>query len=237
MTLTPIVSIVGVIDLRDGRAVHARGGNRAEYRPIGDAIALARTYVHGLGVRELYVADLDAIERGMGALQSAVLDEIARTGVPVWVDAGVSTVDAARLVVGAGATRVIVGLETLHDFEALREICSAVGGWRVAFSLDLRNGCPITLPNADHRSMGPLALAERAAQAGARTIVLLDVARVGTGARIDLELVASLRNTVPDVALFVGGGIRDDEDLRSLTEVGCSGALVATALLSGAVHV
>src|SRR5438477_4509429 len=53
--------VIGVIDLRGGAAVDARGGRRDEYQPIGDAVELARTYVER-GVEELYVADLDAIE-------------------------------------------------------------------------------------------------------------------------------------------------------------------------------
>jgi len=38
------------------------------------------------------------------------------------------------------------------------------------------------------------------------------------------------------VALFAGGGVRNAEDLDALARAGCDGALVATALLSGALR-
>jgi HisA/HisF family protein len=238
--------VIGVIDLRNGVAVHARGGDRSSYRPIdevggvairGDALALARTYVDVLRVKELYVADLDAIERGPDALNASVIGSVAALGVPVWVDAGVSMLEGARAVLAAGASVVVVGLETLSDFDVLGEICSGVGGARVAFSLDLRNGTPITVPNAHHSALEPREHATRAARAGARNIIVLDLARVGTSMRVDSRLAQAIRGAAPDVALLTGGGVRDAADLDALADAGCDGALVATALLTGALNV
>lgn len=238
--------VVGVIDLRHGRAVHARGGDRTAYLPVanavgtridGDPIALARAYVEQLGVRELYVADLDAIAGGTGALQGEILGDIASLGVPLWVDAGVSDSASAQLVRGAGAAIDVVGLETLGDLDALEHICSTVGGAHVAFSLDLRDGRPIVAPNVGHAGATPSELAARGRRAGVGTIVVLDLARVGMGSRIDGALLASIRAVVPEVALFVGGGVKDALDLETAREAGCEGVLVASALLSGAIDV
>jgi len=238
--------IIGVIDLREGQAVHARGGRREEYAPVataagvtidGDASALARVYVETLGIRELYIADLDAIEHGIDAMRIDLIAAIAALGVPVWVDAGTSTMADARRVLAAGASVVIVGLETLPDFDALTEICTAVGGDRVAVSVDLRDGALVVPPNASHRCTSAWDAAERASAAGARRVIVLDLARVGTGARVDLALMAAVRRAVPHVELFAGGGVRDQSDLDVLAAAGVDGALAATALLRGTIHV
>ena len=226
--------------------MHARGGHRAQYEPVGEAagvvidgdpIALARAYVDVLGVRELYVADLDAIEQGPKAMQSAHIAGIAAPGVPLWVDAGTSTVADAKRVRQTGASIVVVGLETLQRLDALREICADIGGDRVALSLDVRNGMPIVPPNVGHATATAVEIAATSTATGVRTMVLLDIARVGTGAGIDAELVAEIRTAAPEVALFAGGGVRDASDLATLARVGCDGALIATALLTGAVKV
>ncbi len=236
--------IVGVIDVQGGRAVHARGGDRSRYAPVqhvagvevdGDPAALARVYVDTLGVRELYVADLDAIRRGVAALDPGVVSSIAALGVPVWLDAGLSSPNDAAGVLAAGASTVIVGLETMTTFDALREICATVGGQRVAFSLDLRGGRPIALPNVtDHRSSAA-DVASRAADAGVATIIVLDLARVGSGAGVDIDLMTEVRRSAPGVSLFAGGGVRSAADIDALSAAGCDGALVATALLTGAI--
>jgi len=237
--------IVGVIDVREGRAVHARGGERGTYVPVstaagarvaGDAEALARAYVEVLGVRELYLADLDAITGGIGALNVTVVERIAALGVPLWVDAGVSTASAANTVIDAGASMVVVGLETLTSFEALSETCAAVDGQRVAFSVDVRNRQPIVSAGADHATWSALDIATSGVASGAANIIVLDLARVGTEVGIDLELMTTMRQAVPNVALFAGGGVRSSADLDRLGVAGCDGALVATALLNGSMR-
>ena len=237
--------IVGVIDVRGGLAVHALGGRREEYAPIGlaagervngDAAALARVYVDRLGVRELYVADLDAIEGGIGALNAGPLGQVVALGVPVWIDAGVTTPAAADVVLEAGASAIIVGLETLPSLDALAAISQASGSRRVAFSVDLRNGMPITLPGVEHARWSAAEIARSGGERGVGTVIVLDLARVGTGTGPDLESMTAIRRAVPQVTLFAGGGVRGTDDVDALARAGCDGALVATALLSGAVR-
>jgi phosphoribosylformimino-5-aminoimidazole carboxamide ribotide isomerase len=237
--------LVGVIDLLGGGAVHARGGIRDAYAPVdvaagvrvdGDPFTLARVYAEQLGVRELYLADLDAIRGGLGAMNAATIAAISALGAPLWVDAGVSTPQAAHAVLEVGASMVVVGLETLTSFSELMGICEAAGGRRIAFSVDLRNGESITLPDVAHVGWPPEHVAEEAVAVGVGTVIVLDLARVGTGAGIDTALLRRIRAAAPNVALFAGGGVRDQVDLDALAEIGCDGALVATALLSGAIR-
>jgi phosphoribosylformimino-5-aminoimidazole carboxamide ribotide isomerase len=230
--------VLGVLDLLNGCAVHARAGAREHYEPVravaggaievGDAVAIARTYRDRLGLSELYAADLDAI---MGRPpQDALVSALAAAG-PLWLDAGVSSLDGARHALTLGAERVIVGLETLGSWEALRAICAGVGAKRVALSLDLRNGEPLsrmTLPPGS-----AAAVAAKAVEAGVHSIIVIDVARVGTGAGLDLELIALVREAVPQAMFLAGGGVRGFEDVERLAGAGCDGVLVGTALHDG----
>lgn len=230
------MKIIGVIDLLGGGAVHAKGGCRHGYRPLeiagglpidGDPSLLARLYIDQLGIDELYLADLDAIAGG--AEDDAAVRAIAETGARLWLDAGVSTVAQARRALDRGATRVVVGLETLTSFDALREIVVTTSPDSIAFSLDLRDGHPIT-SGESLRGLPIDVIAAGAADAGARSVIVLDLARVGSGRGIDLAALTTVRQAIPDVTLLVGGGIRGVDDLRDLAAVGCDGVLVATAL-------
>ena len=232
--------VIGVLDLTGGRAVHAVAGNRERYRPVesvagsriapGDAVALARAYLT-IGVTELYAADLDAILGSRS--QDALVARLAALGAPLWLDAGVSSADRARHVIGLGATRVIVGLETLPSFDALEAICTAVGGDRVAFSLDLRDGEPVVSVRGVAPREPATLVATRAANAGAGTVIVIDLARVGTGAGLDLALIGRVHEAAPGMVLVAGGGVRGLNDLAQLANAGCDAALVATALHDG----
>jgi phosphoribosylformimino-5-aminoimidazole carboxamide ribotide isomerase len=226
--------IIGVVDLLGGRAVHARAGRRQGYRPVqaaagapinGDPATLARIYT-ALGLGELYVADLDAI-------QDALVATLASLGAPLWLDAGLSSADAARRARDLGASRLVVGLETLDSFESLQHICEAVGGDRVALSLDLRDGEPIVASDRLPAGASAPRLAACAADAGAGIVIVIDLARVGTRGGPGLELIARVREAVPGLTLLAGGGVRGREDLARLADCGCDGALVATAVHDG----
>jgi phosphoribosylformimino-5-aminoimidazole carboxamide ribotide isomerase len=236
--------VIPVLDLREGRVVLGRGGRRETYAPVrsllvagdaaGDPLALARAYRDTLGCDEWYVADLDAIAGGV--VQRALLRGLAGLDGEsrLLVDAAVSSPERARELIADGAERVVVGLETLPSFRALAAIVQAIGSKRVAFSLDLRDGMPLTLPGGDALLSGtPLDLARAAVTSGVGAIILLDLARVGSGRGVDPVVVKALRRAHPGVELMAGGGIGTTRELERLADAGLDGALVATALHDG----
>lgn len=237
--LRDAIEVIGVIDLRGGAAVRARGGLREHYLPVqivagepiraGDASALARHYTGRFGLDRLYVADLDAIE-GRKA-HTALLRRIAASA-PVWLDAGATTADDARRAIEIGVERVIVGLETLPSFAALASICQGAGSDRVVFSLDLRGGKPIARVDV-LAGQQPEALVREAVRAGAASVIVLDLERVGAGAGLDIDLLAGIASSVRGVDVYAGGGVRGPGDLARIARAGCRGALVASALLDG----
>ena len=240
-----VMQLIPVLDLAHGVAVQARAGDRARYAPVesaltpgvaGDPLALIQAYRDVLAPRECYVADLDAIQGG--EIQRGPLRDLARAGAPcgLLVDAGISDADGALEVLALGAGRVVVGLETLRTFDDLVSIVAAATAERVVFSLDLRLGRPMLHP-ANRAAGGPepapMSLAGRAVAAGVKTLLVLDVGRVGTGGGVDLELMETLRRGFPSVRLLAGGGVGGRRDLELIRDAGSDGVLVATAIHTG----
>jgi phosphoribosylformimino-5-aminoimidazole carboxamide ribotide isomerase len=232
--------VVPVIDLKDGTAVHAVRGERERYRPVrsviagdeGDPLVLARAFRSELGLDELYVADLDAIAAG-GGDHASVLGALARES-RVMVDAGVSEPAPARALLDLGAHRVIVGTETLSGPAALDRLLSELSGDAVVLSVDLREGRALS-PDPQLAGLSALDAIAGLRRAGLREAIVLDLARVGSGAGPDVALIAEIHAAFPDLDLLAGGGVRDVEDLRALDAAGAAGALVATALHSGVI--
>lgn len=243
------MQIIPVLDLAGGVAVHAQAGDRSRYAPLhsdlvpdrpGDPLAVLRAFHAVLGVHECYVADLDAIQGG--ALQRSLIRELAEfnTGFAgaLLVDAGTNRPGGALEVLSCGASEVVVGLETLQAFSDLAAIVDLVGPTRLVFSLDLRLGNPVLHPAMqDASGAGPdaLSLAVQATEAGVTTLLLLDLGRIGTGCGVDLGLLETLRRRFPRVRLLAGGGVLTRRDLERMRDVGCDGALVASALHTGRV--
>lgn len=242
--------VIGVVDLLAGRAVHARGGIREHYVPVravagsvidgDDPLALARAYVDRFGLSELYAADLDAIMRRLRVREDASADQTDNTIVrdlatlaPLWLDSGAASVDDARHALALGPTHVVIGLETLASYDTLASICAAIGGERVAFSLDLRNGEPVAPRLGTPPGEPAHLIAARAAGRGVGAVIVIDLARVGSATGLDVDLIARVRAAAPGPILLAGGGVRGLEDLARLADAGCDGALVASALHDG----
>ena len=99
-------------------------------------------------------------------------------------------------------------------------------------SVDLRDGRLIS-PRPELAGREAAAAAPLATTLGVREVLVIDLARVGSGSGPPLDAVGELAAALPGVAIYAGGGVRDDDDLRALEAAGAAGALVATALHEG----
>jgi phosphoribosylformimino-5-aminoimidazole carboxamide ribotide isomerase len=230
--------VIPVLDLEGGLVVRGVAGRRADYRPVisrltpsAAPLAVAEAIRQHFSLSLLYLADLDAIA-GLPASLSTYRDLQSR-GFRLWVDAGVRDGRQALLLAETGLAGAVVGLETVSGPTALADMVDRLGADRVLFSLDLKDGRPLgdLGPWQETEAAG---IASRAAAAGVRRMIVLDLARVGMGDGTGTEdLCRQLARAHPHVELIAGGGIRTVADLRRLEDCGVRAALVASALHDG----
>src|SRR5439155_12592681 len=140
--------VIPVLDIKDGLVVRGIGGRRDEYRPIASKLTascqpvdVARAFRDRLGLAQIYLADLDAIA---GARPSwKIYSEVQALGCRLWVDAGIHHVADALELARHGIQDVVIGLETIAGPDVLTSTCRELGGDRIIFSLDLKNGRPL----------------------------------------------------------------------------------------------
>jgi phosphoribosylformimino-5-aminoimidazole carboxamide ribotide isomerase len=222
------MQIVPVIDLKGGVVVHARRGQRAEYAPLqsplvdgSEPVAVALALCALCRTRTLYVADLDALAGR--PVDETTLNALSAIAEP-WVDAGATTPERAAAVHRSGVARNVVGTESIGPDAEITP--------PVVLSVDLRDGWLIS-NDPELAGRGPRAAAPLARALNVRELLVIDLARVGSGSGPPLDAVAELAAALPGVAIYAGGGVRDDGDLRALESAGAAGALVATALHEG----
>jgi phosphoribosylformimino-5-aminoimidazole carboxamide ribotide isomerase len=222
-------AVIPALDLQGGAVVHARQGDRASYRPIAspfgaadDAVAIARGLLQATGSSVLYVADLDAIA-GIGnhfELVRGLADALPHA--TLWIDAGFSNVAECAFWLPLGAT-LVIGSESLaavDDWLSIREAF----GQSVVLSLDFDSG----------GRKGPAALFDDPDLWPLR-IVAMSLARVGAATGPDIDRLQSIVEAADGRAVYAAGGVRDAGDLARIASAKAQGAIVATALHSGAV--
>lgn len=232
-----------MIDLKGGQVVRGVGGHRDQYAPVKSRLTVgstpktvAQALAGMLGTTEVYVADLDAIGGGQPDWES--IDQIAACGIRIWLDCGISSVQVAQGLDQTVRLRpylsaVVVGLESIQVGADLPAIIAAIQHQHAVFSLDLKQGRPLTsAPDlADH---SPLELAQFAWRSGFQRMIVLDLAYVGTNRGVGVaELCQQIRALAPAMEILAGGGVRTTADIRLLANAGCNGVLLASALHSG----
>jgi phosphoribosylformimino-5-aminoimidazole carboxamide ribotide isomerase len=233
--------IIPVLDLKGGRAVHAVAGRRAYYQPVqsilhatSDPLELAGAQRDLLGLHALYLADLDAIAGDAPDL--AIYQKLISGGFYLIVDAGLRDLRSAGrlLLLDRSSSAIVAGLETLESPGALGEIVQVLGSGRTIFSLDLDEGRPRKPALSTWKSDDSLELASEAIECGVRHVLLLDLARVGTGRGSGTKgLIAQIRARHPEVRVSAGGGISGIAEVLDLKNAGASAVLVASALHDG----
>ena len=84
--------------------------------------------------------------------------------------------------------------------------------------------------------LSPICLLKDFKAMGVSQIIVLDLARVGSGEGVNLDFLKKVIAEV-GVEVYVGGGVRDINDLVELKKIGVSGALIATALHTGKISI
>ncbi len=220
------MEIIPVIDLQAGQVVHARRGERGSYRPIesplcrgSDPLEIASALLDIHSFANLYIADLDAIQRhGDNAPVIAALHE-KYPQVTLWVDNGLADAVACRQWLDNGPGILVIGSETQGDIAILDDLAMPAAQQRIALSLDFR---------AD-RFVGPPELLART-DAWPNRVIVMTLARVGSAAGPDMLRLQDIVGRVPGRKIFAAGGVRGGEDLIDLIRLGIAGVLVATAL-------
>ncbi len=221
-------TIIPVLDLKHGKVVRARAGDRESYRPIvtplsptSEPVDVLRGLLRLVPFPIIYLADLDAIS-GEGSHSEALraLAEI-NPGVEFWLDGGFANAASARSA-GVPAMIPVFGSESLTHTADLTAARATFGGGTIVLSLDYRAGRFMGAAEIEHR---PDLWPDR--------VILMTLDRVGTGAGPDLGALAELVRRAGQRAVFAAGGVRDENDLARLQTIGVSGVLVATALHDG----
>jgi phosphoribosylformimino-5-aminoimidazole carboxamide ribotide isomerase len=138
-------------------------------------------------------------------------------GLSLLVDNGTASEAAARSWIGRGLGALVVGSETMPPKALARDL-----------------ECPLSLDFRAEGFQGPPGL-DTEVQFWPETLIVMTLARVGSGEGPDLERLAAIRERAGERRIFAAGGVRNARDLHALADLGIDGVLAATCLHNGSV--
>ncbi|NYT01014.1 MAG: hypothetical protein GKB99_04755 [Methanocellales archaeon] len=222
--------IIPVMDIKSGIVVHAKAGDRKKYGPINSVLTASTNPIEvanefkKLGARELYIADLDAIEKRCSNL--GLVSEIKKLGFDILLDSGISIARDAKDLSDVGD--VVVGTETLKSLDELAKMTAMC---EIVLSIDFKGDNLLTRMD-EFVGLGAKDIIKIFSSYDIKKIIYLDLKRVGTSCGMVEERIEKMVRST-SIPLLVGGGINDISDIRRMEKIGVSGVLVATAIHNG----
>jgi phosphoribosylformimino-5-aminoimidazole carboxamide ribotide isomerase len=208
--------VIPAIDVLDGRCVRLSEGRREHVTIEGGDPAAAAARFAAEGASWLHVVDLDGAFSGRPT-PGLVEQVVGASRIPVQFGGGLRDADAIQAALDAGAGRVTIGSAALTAVTGLSlSLLSARFGERLVVAVDARNGRVVRNGWTAETGVTPRELARACADAGIHRL-----------------LVTSTRRDEAGVPVLAAGGIASLDDLVTLRELGCEGAVVGSALWSG----
>lgn len=220
------------VDLLDGRCVRLYRGRYDEVTEYSrDPAAVAEGFVDR-GAGALHVVDLDGAREGRPVNLDAVLEIRRRIGVPMQVGGGLREDEDVRRYLEAGVDRLILGTGAVRDPGWLARLVESHGPEAVAAGVDVRDEAVLTDGWTEAASLDRDGLLDALDACGIRTVVYTDTTRDGTLTVPDVE---GAREVVGrGFRTLVAGGVSRVEHVRRLREAGAAGAVIGSALYTGA---
>ncbi|WP_456330052.1 HisA/HisF family protein [Archaeoglobus sp.] len=210
-----------VVDIKDGKVVAGKSGEREKYPPISSVSGVVNSddaveVVEEIKPRFLYTADLDRI-MGKGN-NSDVLLKLSTRVEELIADCGFRKPEELENL----PFTPVVGTETF-DITQLDRKCYV--------SIDLKE----KFLDASGKFRSWKEAVEFLNSLSLEGIIVLPIHAVGT-MKTDFSILERALE-ISEHPVLLGGGISGIEDLERLKEMGCSGVLIATAIHKGRIPV
>jgi phosphoribosylformimino-5-aminoimidazole carboxamide ribotide isomerase len=222
--------VIPAIDVLDGRCVRLSEGRREHVTIEGGDPGEAAARFATDGAQWLHLVDLDGAFSGLPT--PGLVGHVAAAGVPVQVGGGLRNADAIQGALDQGAARVILGTAALSEGTGSSlSLLTERFGERLVVAVDAKEGRVVANGWVTETDVAARQLAQDCATAGVRRLLVTSTRRDGSLRGPDTGLLAdALEAGLPVLA---AGGIASLDDLLTLRNLGCEGAVVGSALWSG----
>jgi phosphoribosylformimino-5-aminoimidazole carboxamide ribotide isomerase len=224
------------IDLRAGKVVRLKQGDYARQVNYDvDPIATARSFKEA-GANWLHIVDLDGAKEGRPVQTDLIAKVTAACGLAVQVGGGIRSTEDVQRLLGAGASRVVIGTRAIEDwswFESLARDPQFAG--KLVLALDAKEGMVATRGWTQTSGRRAIDIASEISDWPVAAILYTDVARDGMlqGPNIAHTRLLAEAGKMPVIA---SGGVGNIEHVREVKKNSPPiwGCIIGRSLYEGA---
>lgn len=225
MTIFPAIDIIG------GRVVRLQMGDYNKKTVYSDNPSEVAKRFYDMGARYLHVVDLDGAKSKSTINFKTVESIIKSCPIKVEIGGGIRDEQSIERYISAGVMRVILGTVALTDPSFLNCMIDKYGN-SIVVGLDIKDKRPAINGWLEYTDDDCFAVLKKLKDIGVKTAICTDISKDGMLKGIDIEFYKQLV-LYSGMDIIASGGISSLDDIKSVMDIGCAGAILGKALYTG----
>ncbi len=196
-----------------------------DYTYIGDPINAVRLF-NEFQADELIFLDIEATKESRCISPDFIREVGEEANMPFAAGGGIRTLEQIKMILKAGAEKVVLGSQAVLRPEFIKEAAEEFGSSTIVVCMDVAEKIPsgnksVTLKNTRISEYGPVEFALNVQRLGAGEIIVQSVDRDGTMQGYDKDLIQTVSDavTIPVVALGGAANLKNMKEVYSQTHV------------------
>jgi phosphoribosylformimino-5-aminoimidazole carboxamide ribotide isomerase len=227
------MKIIPAIDLQNGQCVRLRQGNFDDNTIYPQSPQVQIKTYSDRGAKHIHIVDLDGARCGE-IQQLSLIQSMLSDNVSLQVGGGIRSLETARTCLDAGINQLVIGSLAISNPDLTQDIIKTLGAGRIVLALDVNivNSTPFpAIHGWQTASMSCLwDVADSYEKFGITNILCTDIACDGMMNGPNLALYEEAVNRFPNIDWQASGGIRNQQDIEKLGNLGVKAAIIGRAL-------
>jgi phosphoribosylformimino-5-aminoimidazole carboxamide ribotide isomerase len=227
------MELIPAIDIIDGKCVRlSKGDFNKKIVYNDDPVSVAKEF-ESAGIKRLHIVDLDGAA-GKSLENIDVLVSIAEsTSLVIDFGGGLKTTEDIKTVFNAGASMVSVGSIIVKNYDLFSKWIMDFGAEKFLPGADVLDKKIRVHGWKEDSGIGIFNFIQSLLHLHVENIFCTDIARDGMMQGPSTDLYKEIIKEFPTLNLIASGGVSCYEDLFTLQEAGCSGAIIGKAFYEG----
>ena len=225
------MSLVPVMDIKEGKVVMGDQGQRNIYKPVESDIVdsaepkdVLKAFRQHYNFETVYIADIDSLEN-QGDNFDVIKDIFQSFDKEIMLDCGFSDYESFNSEVLSFVDKFIIPTESLKSISDLEVLLEHKSDTDFVVSIDLDEEGFISKVGDDVHSF-----LDKVRDLGIDEVIILDISQVGTKEGPSAQVIDVLEEADDDITVISGGGVRNEGHYKKFRSNGVDKVLVATVL-------
>ena len=228
------MQIIPAIDILDGNCVRLIQGDFEQKTIFSSDPSQMALKWQSQSAEIIHLVDLNGAKTGSVHNQPIIKDIVNKLDIPVQVGGGIRDLKTALDLIKMGVQRIVLGTAAIHNPDLIINLLNKIKPEQIIIALDGRNGRVAINGWQDQTNISILDIASRMTDCGIKRIMYTDVSKDGVLEGPNLSTTQELAQ-ITNLNVIASGGISSLQDISSVKDIGCEGAILGKALYTGAI--